>query len=494
MNNFQFSIFKRFGFLLLLVVSCLLFVSADTVLAHGGVNDDELIIRMTDNGFEPKELTVVQGDTVLFINNDDVDRWPASNFHPTHTLYPEFDPQRHVKPGESWQMTFENVGTWRMHDHLYPHMTGTIVVLEDTGAQVNQTVSTSTESGPITPENRGLWSKLKNFLNNFWHKIFSLASDNGAVVDEALLKEFKAQNEQAKYAWLEKRAELENPKVAWQYVLAAYQTPEGVVGKPHDMAHLVGQLLFKAYGLEGLKTCTPVFAFGCYHGLMEVAFDKNDAEHYQENLLKAEKACSDMGTGFVTGSQSCIHGMGHGIITFRDHDTKKALGDCDALDKNWQTYCYDGIFMELSISAAPSFYKENDPLYPCDTLAENYQSACARSQSRIMRERFGLKTAEIARICSASTPTIKYHCTDSLGYYVAQTNIDNPKKIVSGCEEIVNGDAQAQCKAAAAGELVFQNAVGWHENVLTICQSMNANYKTDCEKRVENVKKSYGRQ
>jgi plastocyanin len=464
-------------------------------LAHGGVNDDELIIRMTPNGFEPKELTVVQGDEVLFINNDEVDRWPASNFHPTHTLYPEFDPKTHVKPGESWKFTFEKTGTWRFHDHLFPHMTGTIVVLEDANATIATpaNASSSDANSPLTPGNRGLWQKLKNFLDNFWHRIFSQASGNSSVVDEALLKEFKGEDEQGKYAWLEKRAEIENPKVAWQYVLAAYQTPEGVVGKPHDMAHLVGQLLFKAYGLEGLATCTPVFAFGCYHGLMEVAFDKNDSEHYQENILKAEKACANMGTGFVTGSQSCIHGMGHGIITFRNHDLNKALNDCDALETGWRNYCYDGVFMELSISAAPSFYQKSDPLYPCNTLGENYQTACARSQTIVMRQRFGLNTRNIAEVCAKSTPAIKYNCIDSLGYYVGQTNIESPQNIVSGCEEIFNKDDQAQCKAAAAGELVFQDARGWHENVSKICESLNASSKTLCDTRVANVKQSYGR-
>lgn len=462
-------------------------------LAHGGVNDDELIIHMTKNGFEPQELTVTEGDSVLFINNDDVDRWPASNFHPTHTLYPEFDPKMHIKSGESWKFTFEKVGTWRMHDHLFPHMTGTIVVLKDSANDIEPTLATTTGSVSITPENRGLWTKFRNFFNNFWHRIFSSASGNDSVVNEALLKEFKTEDEQGKYAWLTKRSELESPKVAWQYVLAAYLTPEGVVGKPHDMAHLVGQLLFKKYGLEGLKTCTPVFAFGCYHGLMEVAFNKNDAKHYTENILKAEKACEELGTGFVTGSQSCIHGMGHGIITFREHDTAKALKDCDTLANNWRTYCYDGVFMELSISAVPSFYQKSDPLYPCDTLEENYQGACARSQSTIMRQRLGLDTKSIAKVCAQSTKAIKYNCIDSLGYYIGQTNIENPQKIVSGCAEIINGDDQAQCKAAAAGELVFQDARGWHENAKAICESMNENYKANCDKRIDQVKKSYGR-
>src|SRR3989338_10416047 len=115
-------------FVLLSVVGCWLLVSTQSALAHGGAHE-ELIIRMTSNGFEPKEMTVTEGDEILFINNDDTDRWPASNFHPTHSLYADFDPKIAVKPGESWKFAFNKHGTWRMHDHLTPHMTGTIVVL-----------------------------------------------------------------------------------------------------------------------------------------------------------------------------------------------------------------------------------------------------------------------------------------------------------------------------------------------------------------------------
>ncbi|MEK7135105.1 MAG: hypothetical protein AAB780_00160, partial [Patescibacteria group bacterium] len=75
-----------------IIFALLLFLAPLLVSAH-----DELIIRMTANGFEPKELTVTKGDEVLFINNDDTNRWPASNFHPSHTLYPEFDSMEGVK-------------------------------------------------------------------------------------------------------------------------------------------------------------------------------------------------------------------------------------------------------------------------------------------------------------------------------------------------------------------------------------------------------------
>lgn len=87
-----------------------------------------IVVRMTENGFEPKEITVPVGTAVSFSNETLGNRWPASGTHPTHDVYPEFDPQRPVPAGGSWIFTFEKIGTWGYHDHMFPNMTGSIKV------------------------------------------------------------------------------------------------------------------------------------------------------------------------------------------------------------------------------------------------------------------------------------------------------------------------------------------------------------------------------
>lgn len=85
-------------------------------------------IVMNDDGYSPNEVTLKTGEAITFVNKSGSNRWPASNIHPTHDLYPEFDPKRELKPGESWTFTFKNKGKWRMHDHLAPYIKGTISV------------------------------------------------------------------------------------------------------------------------------------------------------------------------------------------------------------------------------------------------------------------------------------------------------------------------------------------------------------------------------
>jgi plastocyanin len=48
----------------------------------------EVIIKITANGFEPKEVEITKGTKVTWINEQPNPSWPASAVHPTHEVYP----------------------------------------------------------------------------------------------------------------------------------------------------------------------------------------------------------------------------------------------------------------------------------------------------------------------------------------------------------------------------------------------------------------------
>ena len=64
--------------------------------------ENSFTIQMNPDGFEPKKLDIKKGDGVCWINKDNDARWPASNIHPTHEIYPEFDSIGPVPIGEIW--------------------------------------------------------------------------------------------------------------------------------------------------------------------------------------------------------------------------------------------------------------------------------------------------------------------------------------------------------------------------------------------------------
>jgi plastocyanin len=98
------------------------------LVAQDAVPPDAVVILMSQTNYSPATITIPAGTTVAFINESSGELWPASNIHPTHGLYPEFDPRKPVPPGMAWTFTFATPGTWPMHDHIQPNIVGTIFV------------------------------------------------------------------------------------------------------------------------------------------------------------------------------------------------------------------------------------------------------------------------------------------------------------------------------------------------------------------------------
>jgi plastocyanin len=102
----------------------------------------EVVITITTNGFNPKEIEITKGTKVTWINKQSNPSWPASAVHPTHEVYPGssikkcgtseedkiFDACRGLQQGEKWSFIFNEVGEWYYHDHLNPSWKGEIEV------------------------------------------------------------------------------------------------------------------------------------------------------------------------------------------------------------------------------------------------------------------------------------------------------------------------------------------------------------------------------
>lgn len=89
---------------------------------------DTYVILLKKGSYEPPSLSIPKDTVVIFKNDDNKPHWPASDFHPTHGIYPSFDPRKPVEPGGSWSFTFDKLGKWKYHDHLSPEIKGFIEV------------------------------------------------------------------------------------------------------------------------------------------------------------------------------------------------------------------------------------------------------------------------------------------------------------------------------------------------------------------------------
>lgn len=424
-------------------------------------------VVMLEEGFLPREVTVEQNDTVTFVNNDKVSRWPASNLHPTHSLYPEFDPKRPLDPKRSWSFTFRKVGVWKYHDHLLPHKRGAITV----------TSSVSEKRG-------GVLAYIYHLLKQFTDRLLDRkpTSTLGSTTEP-----FSAMSQKDQLAVLERMVETKGPEAAWQLVVETYGKRNSGSSNAHDLAHFVGGKIYEKKMLLGLSICSPSFAFGCYHGFTESAFTKGLGD-----LHAIEKACESVGKTNSGPWASCIHGIGHGIATYFDTiNLNQSLNTCEKLI-NGQTYCFDGVFMEFAVSAPTSIYGSGEnPLFPCTSLSEKYKQACARQQPIVMQKFFGMTKKQIIDTCLQAEKTIRFYCIDAIGLTAGQESKGQATAIKRDCALITEPADNAQCVAAAAGELVFQNYPKWQTQVFLACDTLEGTFRASCRKRVEDVIADY---
>jgi len=93
-----------------------------------GLASTSVAVSYSDKGFSPGVVEVAQGGTVTFKNESSRDVWVASNDHPSHLLYSEFDAKKGYTPGSEYTFTFEKVGSWKYHDHLKASLGGIVIV------------------------------------------------------------------------------------------------------------------------------------------------------------------------------------------------------------------------------------------------------------------------------------------------------------------------------------------------------------------------------
>lgn len=444
------------------------------ILAHS----ETQVIEMTSSGFFPDLVTVDTNNTLIFVNKDTKERWPASNVHPTHDLYPEFDPARPIKPGESWTFKPKKAGEWKFHDHLNPHMKGVLQITKENPV----------ESPVDGKNNTGVADKFKEWINSIITKLKNVFSFKNEATIGA--EEFIKLPPDKQFEELKTLAENSTSKKAWEFIKTAYTHQSGSSGNIHDLAHLSGKLIFEKDGFDGLKNCSPEFAFGCYHGFLDTAF-KKDLTYLNE----AYEGCLQLGQPNSGPAASCIHGIGHGVASFyQTADLNKSLSSCRNLATGAE-YCFDGVFMEFVRNAPDTFFKKNDPLYPCNELEQKfgpaYSFACGRNQPGLLMGRFKLGFEEVVNIClSSDSKQLKGACFDSLGFSLASGG--EVEQIINNCQKINETEYVTRCIKAAAGELVFQEVPGWYEKSKTVCQADTAEIEK-CLEHVNRLINEYGR-
>lgn len=458
---------------------CILFSLVAFFLCSSVIYAKEVTIEMTQDGFKPAQVEVDQGDSVIFINKDTTAHWPASDIHPTHTIYPEFDSLKGVAPLTTWQFQPQITGSFKFHDHLFPHKKGTLVV-----KQVPGFISSSQPNLPVKND-----SLITQVIDSIKHFFSNIASFFRPKTTNITAEQFKSLDEKSQLSTIDQMIDNQGLEKTWQFILNSYRTDS--TRNAHDLAHYIGGEIYKHQGIEGIGICTADFAFGCFHGFTEIASLQG-----VDKLVQVADSCLKVGAKNSGSYISCVHGVGHGVATFyQTQQLDQALTTCDNLEATTQApYCYDGVFMEFALNAPTTFYtKDENKLYPCHQVETKHQIACARYIPVVASRVHKLDFLQTANLCLQSTiEDIKLHCFDALGFEAASRSNSEPQQVINLCQQISDPKYKSQCLGAAAGEYVFQKVPNWQTKSIAICNSLTMpEYKTSCLERVERIKQSY---
>ncbi len=390
------------------------------------VPKDTIVLR--DDGFHPRVLTIRAGESVTFVNNRSKYFWPASDFHPTHSLYPAFDAKEPYAPGSTYTFTFTEPGTYPFHDHLAAYMFGVVRV--------------STASGTVPDDcNQG-----GNF--SCWQKRILLTLAEHGV------------------------------DAAYDEVAKLYASEPGFASSCHYIAHNVGLASYQLYRKDMSKLLSPkavVCAGGFYHGFMEGYLGATS------DPAAAGKMCDRIGAkvGKVSPDArlQCFHGIGHGAIetavaTLGASDVQGMLTEAMKMCERSSTgeseryRCVSGSYNGIANFYIGKQYglslETSDPRTLCSQQPEKYKDACYGELNSIAEHLAGpdMKKA-IAYVLQIPDAAYRGRAVQYVSgmyalKYVAEGDID---AFVAGCRAVPEA-YQRDCQTGAIRGLYEHGAPG----------------------------------
>ena len=385
---------------------------------------DEHTVVYRDGHFWPERLDVVTGDTVVFLNDSEQPVWPASNIHPTHAILPEFDPLGVIRPGEAWQHTFTKSGYWRYHNHIEPSEVGMIVAL---GAPED------VEPLPAVLEPL-----------RFPAAPPGTADDHDLVDDDAALAAF---------------VETYGPT---QATLLLSDRGIATGWSCHDRAHEVGRLSYEIHGPASIVSSPHECQAGAMHGALEALFADRGTGRLDSDFLAL---CSAFADDFAR--HNCLHGIGHGLMAWTSYELHEALGLCGRAPSDWAAAsCASGVFMENVVGGLSGlmgheteYLRPDDPVFPCDAVAEQWVDDCYFYQTSHMAGILGGDFAAVSELCAEAPETAQLACYASMGRDVSVWVGKDPAAGIAQCGHAPDGPPRVECLQGAMQD-AFWSAEG----------------------------------
>ncbi len=337
-----------------------------------------VVITLTEHGFAPPSVRVPTGTRIVFRTRTDKPFWPASNFHPSHLLYPAFDPVAPVAAQSEWEFTFDRVGSWGYHNHLKASQQGTVIVFDPaTGSHL----ACSTELQP---------TDIQGKTSCWYERISEVTQKEGVAAGFAQVRTF-------------------------------YNEDPLFVPLCHDMTHFIGENAFHM-SLRGRPLVLgPEVAncgYGFFHGFIEALMFAGN--NYERAFAACSQAHDELAQSVAQPNvrYTCYHGIGHGIFDSLDSSfwgddalmVENVLDVCERITgverEELRKQCATGVFNALANAYGDKRYglvlDDTDPLRICRRQDDSvFRRACVIEVSLVFIRSHGISRAAAIRFITS---------------------------------------------------------------------------------------------
>lgn len=450
--------------------------------AHESGTENKVIIHVDGEGFKPSKTTITAGTEVVFENVDQEEHWPASDDHPSHTLYDStsleehcssnstlsFDACRSIAGGKTWSFVFEKAGIYPYHDHLWPHLNGEIIVKETIDRIV---------------ENENVFSRFIHFLKRFFSSTFnSLISHQ----EEIVLHEGDTENEfyQELKIQFENLVLQSNPREAIAALQSQSLEDDRVPALCHDLLHLIGHTAYKKYRSfkASVKYQSDFCNSGYIHGLFESYF-----ESVSDPFLELSELCSDYASGRRQfDSWQCHHGIGHGFMYHTGGDLDESLQLCgNRLEKEVAASCQNGVYMELfNLEVLAKEKRFIDPKNPFLTCSKRNiaKEQCYLLVPTYLSQTLGMDFTSMFKECEKATPHYMSSCIHGIGSEAIKRNMNDSNSVFALCRKAGSSRHQEMCVVGVVS--MYMQQEGSYSAGTRLCENAPQYYRDTCERAV----------
>jgi hypothetical protein len=262
----------------------------------------------------------------------------------------------------------------------------------------------------------------------------------------------------------------------------------------HQLAHALGRrALERANGDSTiLAQCLPIFASGCYHGVIEASLHRSHT-----GMAELERMCALAGSEDIPAPvYECVHGVGHGLLG-ASGNLRESLRECDrAPEPRFAASCREGTFMEaINTAVAPHQHHHmseqhgpsgshdvlaidpSDPFAPCDRFGGAYAQSCWLFQGFLILRAHRFDAASTLGTCDRAPADWVQRCYESVGLQLAGIFQRDNTWIIREC-------AQGQPRlapACGAGAIIALTAMDWSGGrTMAFCGATPNDWKAQC--------------